>query len=247
MQCWQFPVAIVWIVGIIVAVKRWRIHPRVSATVVASLSCMLSALVGRQIFYAFLLPGLRPKSEIVIYLQIANTLAGLIGGIGWALILLASFGWRDANLPGRGNPVQFSIRGLLVVTLVVAVLCGLIRGVAEVLGPSATMLWGLLYYLPAGICWYFGGWASFTRRHLHPEVSWRVGIVIGLQCISLSLTIAVIAWLVGSAATPGLGALLVLIWFVADPASWVLLLIAAFGWRTKPADTEGNPFRAAAA
>jgi hypothetical protein len=159
-------------------------------------------------------------------------------------MLVAIFGGRDEIGPGRRNPFQFSIRGLCVVTLVVAVLCGITRALAELLDESTTIMLGSLFDdIPTAICWLVGGWLAWTRRILHPEVSRRVLIAIGLQLGIFIVSIAVIVWMLNFAAAVGPSLILFLLWLVVGPVSWVLLLAAAFGWRTTSRDAPGRQFR----
>jgi hypothetical protein len=242
--CYLVPTAIVWFVGVVVAISRWQHHPRVSAAVLISIGCMLFAWIGQQVVFVFLdpPPGLN-WSDFAIYFQITAAVGALVRAAGWMAILVAIFGWRDATDAGRSNPLQFSIRGLLVVTLVVALLCGLFRGLVAFLGESATILLTLLDEIPIAICWLFGGWLAWTRRKRHPEVSWRLAIAIGLQCGSLIVSIVVFAWVRSLGTTDWLSLISMLVWLVNGPTTWILLLTAAFGWRTTHVDVPGGPFR----
>jgi hypothetical protein len=242
--CWQAPLAIVWFIGIVVAVSRWRSHPKISTAVLISIVCMLSAAVGQQVVFVLLdpPPGLS-WSDFAIYFQITAAIVALVRAAGWAAILVAIFGWRGATNAGRTNPLQFSIRGLLVVTLVVAVLCGIIRGLTAILGESASILLTLLDEIPIAICWLFGGWTAWVRRRQHPSVSWFVAMAIGLQCGGLILSLAAMAWMLKFGPTNWLGPILMLVWLLTGPGSWILLLTSAFGWRTSKVGLPESPFR----
>ncbi len=237
--CWQTPLVIVWIAGIVLAISRWQRHPRVSAAVVIGIACMLSASVSRQLLYSLLLPALiRNYADVTIYLQIFAAIDTLIRTAGWATMFLAIFGWREASAASSGKSMlQFSIRGLLVTTFVVAVLCGLLRGLVAALGESAAFLLAFLGEIPIVICWLAGGSLAWMRWTQHPKVSICALGAIGFQVGGLILINALGVWILTRGGGPSqLWPLVSLSWLLANTASWVMLLRAAFGWRTTRSD-----------
>ena len=228
-----YPLVIVWIIGLLLAIRSWQRHPQVSAAVLVSIGCMLVATVGQQVVYSFLRPAtITGTDDVVIYWQMTAVIASLLRTAGWLAIFVAIFGWRDLS-PGSRNSLQFSIKGLLIATLVVAVLCGLLRGLAALMGEAAAILYSLVDDIPVVLCWIAGGWLAVAQRHQHPAVSRRVLIAIALQCTGLAVNIAVLAFLlITSNYAPGLNLISSLVGLVTVLISWVLLLAAAFGGRT---------------
>ncbi len=242
--CSQIPLVIVWIVGVVLAISRWQRHPRVSAALVIGIACMLSAIVGRQLSFSLLLPVLRRSTaDASIYWQIVAAIVSLIRAAGWAAMFVAIFGWRETAAAGRKSTLQFSIRGLLVATFVVAVLCGLLRGLAVALGESATMLLAFLGEIPIAICWLVGGYLACTRWTLYPRVSRCALGAIGVEVGGLVFVNAALVWIMTRGGPSQLWPLVSLSWLLASTVSWILLLRAAFGWRPPHAAAPGSPFR----
>jgi hypothetical protein len=217
---WPAPLIFVWLIGIVFAVCRWRRHPGVSATVLISMGLALVAAIGHTTAFAALDRDL-------------PVVASLVRAAGLATMLVAVFGWRQ---PASGAttriPLQFSILGLLVLTLVVAILCVLIRGLIAALDEYSFILLSLLDDIPMAICWLFGGWLAGARHAEQPQVSRCTALAIGLQIASLLVTVGVTAYMLrfGPAAFPRSASTLVPL--VCGPLSWALMLAAAFGWRS---------------
>jgi hypothetical protein len=254
--CWQYPLIFVWIIGIFLAIGRWRRDPQVSAATLIGLGCMLLAAIGQLVVFSLVLPrSSGSMANFAIFLQLTAAVASLIRAAGWTAMLLAIFGWRSATPTGGNIPLQFSIRGLLIATFVVAVFCGLVRGLTALLGESVAILLSLLDDIPVLLRWIFGGWVAWTRRHRHPAVSTRVITAILLQAMSLIVSVAALVWFVSYDATSPLSfaavslvnAISDLVGVVVGCLSWALLLAAAFGSRTSGAEVGGNPFREAPA
>lgn len=168
------------------------------------------------------------RAVLLLYGVVAF-ISSLIRAAGWAAIFVAIFGWRDDAFAVERR-LQFSIRNLLVLTLAVALLSGLIRMLVDLFGEQALYLATLLIELPIFICWVYGGWLAWTRRSRHPEVSKNTLIAIAARVGSLVLGVATIVCLFAGASPQWLG-LYRLVEFIAGPTSWILLLVAAFGWR----------------
>ncbi len=89
----QIPLYVVWLVGAILCIIRWRQHPSVSLlALVAILLFFLLSIVGT--LTAYLLPiiwrgSLAPLTAIRGIVQVFGNM------IGWMLLLAAIFGWRS--------------------------------------------------------------------------------------------------------------------------------------------------------
>jgi hypothetical protein len=97
------PIFLIWIIGIIWAIARWRRHPQVSMLCVLGFGMMIiSQFVGAMswLFFIRTATGANIQETIEGYLLMLRLFNGAITSIGWAMILLAIFGWR-AN-PGGG-------------------------------------------------------------------------------------------------------------------------------------------------
>jgi len=233
-SCFAIPTAIVWLVGLFVAIARWKQHPGVSAAVSIGMACQLAAVAIQTIVVSFLLATTGPRSmqSLMIGLGIMAVVVSLFRAVGWAAMLTAAFGWRDFSSDAARRPLwQFSIRNLLIVTFAVAVLCGIARALVNLLGEAAMYLLGLVDELPTFICWIYGGWLAWTRRDRHPQMARRVGTAIGLSVVNLLLGVfTFVVALVGSA-HDWVFVPYFFMGVVVGPVSWALLLIAAFGWR----------------
>jgi hypothetical protein len=80
------PLLWAWVVGIVLAIRRWRKHPAVSlATITAFVLGFLDAFVLRALIYESL-PG---DNHLV-----KRVITSIPDGIMWVLLLVAIFGWR---------------------------------------------------------------------------------------------------------------------------------------------------------
>jgi hypothetical protein len=163
-----------------------------------------------------------------LYLGILTIVGSLIRTGAWIAVLVALFGWRpvaDEKLaPARW---QFSILGLLGLTLAVAVLCGVARWLVIWLGESAAHLLQLVDDIPIFVCWLVGLAVAIRSWRQHPSVS--LGAVLGIGLIAaIALTVQV-GWLVlvtTSGYVEWVRILDVLITLVAS-AAWCLIIAAA--------------------
>jgi hypothetical protein len=238
------PVLVVWLVGAILARARWQRHPQVSAGALISLACMLVAFVGQQVGFHLVLNYMRQAGQsmatVGLPMSIVAIVASLVRTAGWLAILISVFGWRPldrSKTAERLAPLQFSIRALLALTLAVALLCGLGRGLVALMGESAGVLLNLLDDVPIVVCWLCGAWIARTRWAWHPGVSrlalLAIGLSLGMFLIFQSLWIFVRT--MGLSPTP-----LQWINILSGPisaAAWASMLTAALGWREG-----GNPF-----
>ena len=239
-NCFAIPTAIVWLVGLIVAIARWKQHPGVSAAVSIGMGAMLAGVAIQTIVVSLLLASASTGSmqSLMIGLGIMAVVVSLFRAVGWAAMLTAAFGWRDFSSDAARRPLwQFSIRNLLIVTFAVAVLCGIARALVNLLGEAAMYLLGLVDELPTFICWIYGGWLAWTRRNRHPQVARRVGIAVGLSAFNLLLGVGTFLVAMVGTRPDWIFVPYFFMGVVVGPVSWALLLTAAFGWRTVD-----NPF-----
>lgn len=229
------PIYAVWLVGIVVALIRWGRHPQVSAIVAASLAGLLVLNVGTRIASSMIISAARrggqPLASIGVYLGILGIAASLLRASAWIALLIALFGWRQSAPQTSGLPAfQFSIRGLMILTLAVALVCGLGRGLVLWLGESAAFLLNLIDDIPLIICWIIGLRIAIRRWPVHSQVSafalWGI-------CIQLA---TLFAWQVVWFSRPAMQNLLGTYLFSAlltmiSAGGWVLILIAVLGWR----------------
>ncbi len=96
----QLPVYLVWLVGAIVAVVRWRRHPRVSLLAVAGLAVLfLSSLVStaaNSMLPMMVASGaLRGSfSRMATVLAVCSIVFAVIAAVGYGLLLAALFSGR---------------------------------------------------------------------------------------------------------------------------------------------------------
>ena len=241
--CYLAPTSLVLVIGSLIAIGRWPRHPQVSLAILIAATCLLVANVGQQLLYHYLTRGGVSFSDVAIYFQIIAVAGSLIRAAGWGTMTAAIFGWRGPVTPGSASRWQFSIRGLLVVTFVVAIACGLLRWLAVLLGESAEILLTLVDDIPVFLCWIVGARLAWTRWRLHPEASRTTLIAIGLAWLALVLNLAFLLTIRRYYALGWPMLLNAASYLVLWPATWILLLRAALGWRTRAVDLPGTPFR----
>jgi heme/copper-type cytochrome/quinol oxidase subunit 2 len=87
---------IIWVIGVVLALSRWRRHPRVSLFALLAFGLML---VSR--FQSVLLPpimnnyGWTADQMGSIFFIVIGLITGLTSAVAWAFVLCAIFGWRD--------------------------------------------------------------------------------------------------------------------------------------------------------
>src|SRR5688500_11855527 len=116
---WLLPSVSVWVSGILVALVRWPRHPQVSALLVGGLGLQIVAAIASRIAFALIIDLNRGTSfaNLGLYLGVLQLFAAIIRTFCWAAVIAAIFGWRNIS-PGGPPPLQFSIRGLVILTLV---------------------------------------------------------------------------------------------------------------------------------
>ena len=100
----QIPIDVIWIVGIVLALRRWPRHPQVSLLILIALGLELARSVGGTLAWYWLNLGLqgadRTAGELVL---VKFTILGYarwgLDILAWTLILVALFRWR--HLPNR--------------------------------------------------------------------------------------------------------------------------------------------------
>ena len=235
MLAYLVPVLIVWLIGAVLALARWPRHPQVSASVLISLACMLLAFLVQQAGFHLVLnyfrqPG-QSASTVALPLSVVGILASIVRTAGWLAILIAVFGWRKLDPAKSAAPLQFNIRMLLALTLAVALLCGLGRGLVALMGESAGFLLSLLDDVPLVVCWLGGAWIALKRWTWHPGVSRLALLAIGLSLGSFLMfqSLWIFVGTIGLSPRP-----FQWINMLSGPiaaVAWASLLTAALGWR----------------
>ena len=218
-----------------------------SAIVAASLAGLLVLNVGTRIASTMMISHARSGGQSIasigVYLGILGVAASLLRAGTWIALLIALFGWRQTATPAPGLPAfQFSIRGLMILTLAVALLCGLGRGLVLWLGESASFLLNLIDDIPLILCWIIGIRVAIRRWPVHPQVSQFAVLGIG---INLAVLVLWQFWWIARLTVQNLPAvqLLAVPLTLISAAAWVLILMAIFGWR----DSAAQPRRQAGA
>jgi hypothetical protein len=230
--CYMAPTVVVLLAGGLVATSRWPRHPQVSSAILIAIACMLAANTGPLLLHFYVYPSANPRADVVLYYQVIAAIASLVRAAGWGTMLTAIFGWRERAPAGRVSRFQFSIRGLLVVTFVAAVLCGLLRALALLLGESAEILLSLLDDIPVFLCWTVGAWLAWSRWPLHPQVSQHTLIAVGLASCALVLSLIFLLAIPRYYALGWPALLMFMSYLVLWPTTWVFLLVAALGGRS---------------
>jgi hypothetical protein len=234
---WTIPFVAVWISGIVAALARYSRHPTLSALLVVSLSLWMLVSISYSLTTPILIVDLDAASisKKSLYLGILGIRMGLFRTAVWAAMIVGILGWRNA--PGqRTVPLQFSIRGLITVTLAVAVLCALIRAVVGLPGDLSPLLLLLVDEIPVIVCLGFGICIAAAPWRLHPQVS---RMAIWALALALAVTIVPQMFVIAVAISPSRP--LPLLTFInslfnfggtlASIPSWARAITAALGWR----------------
>ena len=100
------PLLLVYVLGIIVAVKRYRLHPRVSTLTLFALVGLLLLSVIMPFVYRFV-PGYLISLQIAGDLDILSFLHSLAHAVLFVLLLFAVFSGRSQRLGIRGADGQY--------------------------------------------------------------------------------------------------------------------------------------------
>ena len=99
----EIPLLVVWIGGLVWAIRTWSRHPRVSLLVVVGLAIQIVDTLG-----ASALNGTMPFlmehygssiQEMGVFYTVIGIGRSLASTAAWALILVAMFGWRPIPAP----------------------------------------------------------------------------------------------------------------------------------------------------
>jgi len=93
------PAIIVWAIGIVLALSRWRRHPRVSQFALIACAVMIVNLVVGRFLTIWLPIKMRDSgwtmSQIGPIFTAIGLITALISAAAWTLVICAIFGWRD--------------------------------------------------------------------------------------------------------------------------------------------------------
>jgi hypothetical protein len=96
-----FPLLLVWIAGIVIAIFFWRKHPVVSMLVVIAMGTLLIERFVR-IYMSYWIPyqvnHYRLSAPQSTFLgRSVNLIEALINAGAWSIVLIALFGWRKSS------------------------------------------------------------------------------------------------------------------------------------------------------
>jgi hypothetical protein len=228
------PYFMVLFVGFIFALVRWQRCPPVSALLVAALGTTLLTGVAYRIAIPLVVAGSgnTPISTVAFYLGVIGLVLAFVRTFCWAAVVAAVFGWRSASDRRLAAPLQFSIRGLIAVTFVVALFCGFGRIFVSLVGAASPALIQIVDDLPVVVCLGIGVWIAAARWSRHPHIS-----LLAILSFATAITVTLVPQLLQVAVlqlSPGsamLMHLLNIVVLLAWAVSWALAIIAALGWR----------------
>src|SRR5215813_13682037 len=95
----SLPAIIVWVIGIALALSRWRRHPRVSQLALIACAVMIINTVANRSLTIWMPLAMRNYGWTTVQVGSIFTAIGIITGLisatAWALVICAIFGWRD--------------------------------------------------------------------------------------------------------------------------------------------------------
>src|SRR5262245_61278560 len=93
------PVIIVWVIGIIWALSRWRRHPQVSRYALIAFAISIVNLIVNRFISIWAPLTMRDNgwtaTQMGMFLSAFGIITALISAVAWALVICAIFGWRD--------------------------------------------------------------------------------------------------------------------------------------------------------
>ncbi|HKC88414.1 MAG TPA: hypothetical protein VKG02_20680 [Blastocatellia bacterium] len=95
----SLPVIIVWVIGIALALSRWRRHPRVSQFALIACAVMLINTAANRSLTIWMPLAMRDYGwtavQIGSFFSAIGIITSLISATAWTLVICAVFGWRD--------------------------------------------------------------------------------------------------------------------------------------------------------
>jgi len=95
----SLPAIIVWVIGIALALSRWRRHPRVSQLALIACAVMIINTVTNRSLTIWMPLAMRDYGWTSVQIGSIFTAIGiitaLISATAWTLAICAIFGWRD--------------------------------------------------------------------------------------------------------------------------------------------------------
>ena len=95
----SLPAIIVWVIGIALALSRWRRHPRVSQFALIACAVMIINTVANRSLTIWMPLAMRDYGwtavQIGSFFTAIGIITSLISATAWTLVICAIFGWRD--------------------------------------------------------------------------------------------------------------------------------------------------------
>ena len=105
-QITHLPFLLVFVVGIILAILRWSVHPRVSLMALVAFGLLLLSSIAKMGYLFWLIGGqesglaFNNSRLIMTWINLSMMLLELIG---WILLMIALFGWRRSSETAEQN------------------------------------------------------------------------------------------------------------------------------------------------
>jgi hypothetical protein len=95
----SLPAIIVWVIGIALALSRWRRRPRVSQFALIACAVMIINTVANRSLTIWMPLAMRDYGwtavQIGSFFTTIGIITSLISATAWTLVICAIFGWRD--------------------------------------------------------------------------------------------------------------------------------------------------------
>jgi hypothetical protein len=93
------PVIIAWVIGIILALSRWRRHPQVSRFALIAFAISIVNLIVNRFISIWAPMTMRDNgwtaTQMGMFFTAFGIITALISAAIWAIVICAIFGWRD--------------------------------------------------------------------------------------------------------------------------------------------------------
>ena len=100
----QLPIILVWAAGLVIALVRWKEHPRVSVLALIAFSVLMLQLLIDTYLNVWMPRWLyetrgSSNNEVANFLLVKGVVSNLIRMGLWGLVIIALFGWRAKSGP----------------------------------------------------------------------------------------------------------------------------------------------------
>jgi hypothetical protein len=95
----QLPVYLVWLIGMLLALVRWRRHPVPSLLALVAFTLFLMSAMTATLLHVWVMSEMDLELSRAWMFSLIALGRTAVGTVAWVLLLLALFGWRTSPPP----------------------------------------------------------------------------------------------------------------------------------------------------